>query len=158
MTDNPRPLYGDSFIPTWPAGLPVPYNGPFRAKVVEVHDGDTATCDISTAFDQRKEQVIRIYGVNAPELSTPEGVAARDFLRSLIPPGSPVRVTPLLSSVGQFVYTFGRCVAQMEFMDGGKVADVAMEMVANGHAAYCDRNLKVLVVPPPPIRRWAEPA
>ena len=160
MTEHP--IYGDSFIPSWPADLPVPYNGPFRAKVIDIHDGDTLTLDISLCFDQRKEQVVRVYGMNAPELSTPEGIAARDFLRYLLPCWTPVRFTPLLSSVGQVVYTFGRAVGTIEFglpkpHLNGVMDNVAACMVRAGHATWCDRDLKVLAGPPPPILRWVQP-
>jgi endonuclease YncB( thermonuclease family) len=36
---------------------------------------------------------VRVIGINAPELKTAEGKAARDFLAKLLLPGTPVEVT-----------------------------------------------------------------
>jgi hypothetical protein len=55
-------LFGDSFVPGWPRELAVPYGGPYRAKVLAVHDGDTIAVEISLGFNVHVEGDIRIYG------------------------------------------------------------------------------------------------
>lgn len=63
----------------------------YRATVVSVHDGDTVTVDIDLGFEVWWHNVhIRMVGINAPEIrvNDPAGYAARDYLRSLIPPGT----------------------------------------------------------------------
>lgn len=75
--------------------------GPYRARVVEVHDGDTVTLDIDLgfavqiagkSFKNNTNLSCRIFGINAPELSTPQGIQARDFARTLLPQGELVTV------------------------------------------------------------------
>lgn len=72
------------------------------AVVRDVHDGDTIGLDIDLGFKQalltrnpitgKRQFTCRLFGINAPELGTPEGAAARDFLASLLPPGTRVMV------------------------------------------------------------------
>lgn len=60
----------------------------YKARVVSVYDGDTITCDIDLGFDViYKNQKIRLYGINAPELkgaTKPQGIISRDALRGQI--------------------------------------------------------------------------
>lgn len=67
--------------------------GPYPAKVLTVHDGDTLRLDIDQGFGTHQTALsARLYGVNAPELSTQAGKDARDFLVKLLPAGTEVRV------------------------------------------------------------------
>lgn len=75
--------------------------GPYTAQVVDIHDGDTISLDIDLGFgffakahSFSGHPIIscRLYGINAPELSTPEGLQSRDYLRTLISPGDMVSV------------------------------------------------------------------
>jgi len=60
----------------------------YTAKVVDVHDGDTVTLDVDLGFGIVRRDRFRLFGpdpsgqwgINAPELPTPEGKAARVFL------------------------------------------------------------------------------
>jgi micrococcal nuclease len=60
----------------------------YKATVLEVHDGDTITCDIDLGFDTvLRRQKIRFFGVAAPEVvgaEKPKGILSRDFLRDQI--------------------------------------------------------------------------
>lgn len=60
----------------------------YNAKVKSVYDGDTIKVDIDLGFDVwLKDQTIRLYGINAPEVkgeSKTEGLIARDRLRDLV--------------------------------------------------------------------------
>lgn len=47
---------------------------------LKVHDGDTINLTIDLGFHLNNNVTIRMAGINAPELSTPEGVASRDAL------------------------------------------------------------------------------
>lgn len=76
--------------------------GPVPARVNEVHDGDTVYLDIDLGFDHiisakdfdgHPRLACRVLGINAPELRTPEGDAARDFAKTLLPVGTRVMVT-----------------------------------------------------------------
>ena len=52
----------------------------YDAVVVDVHDGDTLTVNLDLGFRVWQRTKIRLHGINAPELKTPEGKAARKFL------------------------------------------------------------------------------
>lgn len=76
--------------------------GPYPARVVDLHDGDTVHLDIDLGFDHLIEAIdwdghprlsCRVFGINAPELSTPAGKTARDFAKTLLPEGALVQVT-----------------------------------------------------------------
>lgn len=70
--------------------------GPYPAKVVEIHDGDTITFDLDLGFGVRLPGqswtgktmlACRVFGINAPELSTAEGKTALAYARTLLTPG-----------------------------------------------------------------------
>ena len=70
--------------------------GPFPARCVTVHDGDTITLDIDLGFDHliagqdwngKTRLSCRVFGINAPELSTDAGKAALAYAQELIKPG-----------------------------------------------------------------------
>jgi micrococcal nuclease len=53
--------------------------------VIDVHDGDTVRLDVDCGFRMWFRGPFRLRGINAPELPTPEGVAARDALSGKLP-------------------------------------------------------------------------
>jgi len=59
----------------------------YRAAVLKVVDGDTVHLDVELGFDVRRRDSFRLFGINAPEMSTPEGVAAKDWLIEALKPG-----------------------------------------------------------------------
>ena len=60
----------------------------YSANVTSVYDADTCTVDIDLGLGMwKKKQVLRFFGINAPEMRGPErpkGILARDFCRQLI--------------------------------------------------------------------------
>lgn len=67
--------------------------GPYPATVLNVHDGDTVALDLDLGFGTHQMELrCRVYGINAPELSTQAGMIAAAFLRSLLPVGCKVTV------------------------------------------------------------------
>lgn len=104
--------------------------GPYPAVVLDVHDGDTFRPDLDLGFGNHQTELrCRLYGINAPELNTPEGKAARDFLLTIIPVGSKISVM----SYGWDKYG-GR-------FDGSVILvpeniDINSLMVRSGHAVY----------------------
>jgi len=48
----------------------------YQADLIRVVDGDTMHLDLDLGLDIRTHIVVRVYGVNAPELKTPEGKSA----------------------------------------------------------------------------------
>lgn len=59
----------------------------YEASVVQIHDGDTITVDISVGFHiWMRSQKIRFLGINAPELGLPDlsGEKSRDALTGVL--------------------------------------------------------------------------
>jgi endonuclease YncB( thermonuclease family) len=109
--------------------------GPYPGKVINVHDGDTVALDIDLGFDHliagedwdgKTRLSCRIYGINAPELNTPEGKDALAYAQTLLPLGTRVRVT----SHGWDKYG-GRFDGWIILPDG---RDFGSAMIAAGHA------------------------
>lgn len=56
-----------------------------------MYDGDTLRLDIDCGFNVWLNNVaFRLAGIDAPELGTPEGRTARDWLRGVLPDGTGV--------------------------------------------------------------------
>lgn len=59
----------------------------YNAKVVSVYDGDTITAIIDLGFNVSTLAVIRLYGINTPEvrgLTRNSGLKVRDIVRSML--------------------------------------------------------------------------
>ena len=100
--------------------------GPYPAIVTNVHDGDTMTLAIDLGFGIITRANCRIFGINAPELSTPEGKQARDYALTLVKPDDQVVVV----SKGWDKYG-GRFDGVVTLLDG---RDFAKLMLDSGHA------------------------
>jgi endonuclease YncB( thermonuclease family) len=100
--------------------------GPYPATVVSVHDGDTCVLSIELGFDISFRGACRCYGINAPELSTPEGKAALAYALTLIKPGDSVTVV----SHGYDKFG-GRFDGAITLADG---RDFGVAMVTSGNA------------------------
>lgn len=107
---------------------------PFSARawtgsVVSVSDGDTVT----VAVDRKGETalVVRLYGIDAPEVEQPHGAESAAALRALLPVGARVDILPFSED------RYGRAVALVRHK--GNVVNGAM--VKDGHAwvypRYC---------------------
>lgn len=110
--------------------------GPYKGVVDKVHDGDTVYVKLDPGFDLTIYTRVRIFGIDAPELSTPAGKTSRDFAERLLPVGSIVSV----ASYGWDKYG-GRIDGQITFdLQSGSVSsyvggrDFATEMIAAGQA------------------------
>lgn len=68
--------------------IPLPFA--YNATVLEVHDGDTLIVDVDRGMYDRSTWVVRLTGLNTIEITAPGGVATRDYLRELLPLGTPV--------------------------------------------------------------------
>jgi micrococcal nuclease len=107
----------------------------YRARVVAVYDGDTCTADIDLGLHVwvHKEK-LRLARINAPELvglQKPAGIAARDFLKSLID-GREIR----LRTIKDRQEKYGRYLAEIFVQQNETWANVNDLMVQNGHAEY----------------------
>jgi micrococcal nuclease len=99
------------------------------AKIVRIIDGDTFEADIDLGFDLTFRKVIRMYGINAPEMHGEDrikGIASKAWLEGQLE--------------GQYVYLetikvsdkYGRYVANVYHL--GETDTVNKSMVASGFA------------------------
>jgi len=124
----------------------------YQATIASIHDGDSLRVNILLARVRRhrpaapvdlgfnawrtnrglelRGQAVRLLGCNAPELSTPEGKAARDFIQTLIAVGDTVELT----SYGWDKYG-GRIDGKVKLADG---RDLSQAMIDAGHALPWD--------------------
>jgi endonuclease YncB( thermonuclease family) len=76
-------------------GLP---NHTHRAAYLGNHDGDTVTLLVELDFGQRAEINVRVLGINAPELATPEGKVAQAWAQTWFGAAGPSRWPYLIAS------------------------------------------------------------
>lgn len=101
--------------------------GPYPARCVSIHDGDTIRFDLDLGFGiHALEFNCRVWGINAPELKTQAGKDALAYLKTLLAPGDACQVT----SHGWDKYG-GRYDGTVTLPGGN---DLAAEMLAAGHA------------------------
>ena len=106
--------------------------GPYSGVVDSVHDGDTINIKLDVGFDLTVYARVRVMGINAPELSTAAGKAARDYAQSLLSVGEPVKVV----SYGWDKFG-GRIDASISY-NLSDPHDFATAMINAGHAVPWD--------------------
>ena len=118
----------------FPAALLLPY-GPYMASVQHIVDGDTFDAFIDIGLNEYPYRICRILGIDAPETnraaSREAGVAAKAYLESLMPVGSPVQLVTRPDPD-----SFGRYLVRVMVKDG---TDVGAAMLAAGHAVVYER-------------------
>jgi endonuclease YncB( thermonuclease family) len=98
--------------------------------VQRVIDADTIVMRLDLGWRvSREAEPVRIFGVNAPELSTLEGKLARSFAESLLPIGLAVTVVSL-KLLGSFD-KYGRTLASLVLPDG---SDYGQHLIDSGNA------------------------
>jgi micrococcal nuclease len=98
--------------------------------VERVIDGDTIVCRLDLGWRVAKFlEPIRIIGINAPEMSTPEGKTAKAYADTLLPVGTLVTVVSIRLLGGFDKY--GRTLAALTLPDG---TDFGERMVTAGQA------------------------
>ena len=111
--------------------------GPYPARVLDFHDGDTAhvVVDLGFGFQLNPYDVngrpvisLRVFGINAPELNTDAGKASLAYAQQLCPPGTLVTVM----SHGWDKYG-GRFDGTITLPDG---QDFSAAMIAAGQAVF----------------------
>lgn len=60
----------------------------FPCTIKSWHDGDTALIEVDIGFGLKLTDHVRIYGINCPELNTPDGPKAKARAEQLLPPNS----------------------------------------------------------------------
>ena len=122
-----------------PAELREPFNEApywYEATVVSTYDADTTTLLVDLGFSVTLKQKFRLYGIDAWEVrgaERVEGLVARDYLRSRMPPGTTVHIRTIKDKRGKY----GRylCVIWVED-ELGKMVNLNNDLVAKGHAEF----------------------
>lgn len=109
----------------------------YRATVVKVVDGDTVHALVDLGFAIHVGMKLRLLGINAPEMSTVEGKAARLHLINLLVTPSPASVR--IRTVKDRQEKYGRYLAELWLESGlidGVIAGISLndQMVLDGHA------------------------
>lgn len=73
----------------------------YRAEVIRVVDGDTLHLDVDLGFDVKRKDSFRLYGINAPEKNTPEGMAAKEWLEAILTDGPTFRTITITTHKDQ---------------------------------------------------------
>ena len=98
----------------------------YEGIVTKVYDADTITVDLDMGMRVWQKGVsVRLAGVNAPELSTPEGKVARDAVLEAMPVGTRVRV------LSHRFEKYGRLLGTITLDDG---VILNLWLVLNGYA------------------------
>lgn len=97
------------------------------ATVTRIVDGDNVYVTVDLGYKISVAIDVRIHGIDAPEMRTPEGKAARDYLCTLLEPGQVV----VLHSVRLLNDKYGRCLGDLELADGRTVSQAMLDA---GHA------------------------
>lgn len=103
----------------------------YRATLVRAIDGDTAVLDIDLGLHVHTTRIVRLLGIDAPEIlgtSKEKGEASKYALASLLSHG-PLRITTHLDKNDKY----GRVLGEIETVEGVDVADA---MVDGGYAVY----------------------
>jgi len=110
-------------------------NYTFPMTVERVIDGDTIVGIVDVGFRVSLTLPLRIYGMDAPEMSTMEGKVATSALIDLIgwaPTHHPLLVVKTHApGTNAGADKFGRWLGEVQLPDG---TDLASRMIADGHA------------------------
>jgi micrococcal nuclease len=108
----------------------------YKAIVRKIYDADTITVDIDLGFGTwLKNQQIRLYGINAPEVrgeSKEAGLAARDVLIKWIPIGSDI----IIKTHKDDKEKYGRWLGEIFVPDiaAKELTSINEQLVAGGYA------------------------
>ena len=112
--------------------MEVPYI--YRGNVIKIVDGDTVIIQIDLGFNMSMTDSFRLYGINAPELSTQAGKDTKVYLQGILPINSNVIVQTHKDNREKY----GRWLAKIFIND----LDVNSELVRTGHAVKFLDNIK----------------
>lgn len=117
----------------------------YNAVVTKVHDGDTITVDIDLGFHVwTKSVTLRLMGINAPELATPEGKQSQAWLAAQLPLGTALTVQTYKDATEKY----GRYLATLWLIQGDVHRNLNSELVSNGYAVpYSGGQRNVAVNP-----------
>jgi micrococcal nuclease len=97
----------------------------YKAQLLRVIDGDTVQLQLDLGFDTHVIKTCRLIGINAPEMNTVAGVAAKTFLATILPAALVVTTTK--------PDKYGRSLVKIYLPNDEKVS-VNDQMLSTGHA------------------------
>ena len=100
----------------------------YRARIIDVYDGDTVTAVVDLGFLVSKEMKLRLYGIDTPELrgsEREEGLKVRDIVREKI-----LNEEVVIKTYKDKQGKYGRYLANI-VLDG---QDINQWLLDNGHA------------------------
>ncbi len=112
----------------------------YRATVASIYDADTVRLNVDLGFGiWTAKRAFRLAGIDAPELGTPEGLAARDHLRQMLPVGTPIVVITIKDQGDKY----GRFLAWLyrrpeDAAPGMSLLSVNEQLIEAGHARAYD--------------------
>jgi micrococcal nuclease len=112
--------------------MEVPYI--YRGKVIKIVDGDTVVIQIDLGFNMTMIDSFRLYGINAPEMSTQAGKDTKLYLGYILPLNSEIVVQTHKDKREKY----GRWLAKIFFND----LDINFELIRTGHAVTFLDNIK----------------
>jgi micrococcal nuclease len=74
----------------------------YQATVIRIIDGDTVELSIDLGFSINFKQIVRMYGINAPEKNTEYGKVTLQRITDLIPPGTIVKIETIKDKKEKF--------------------------------------------------------
>lgn len=108
----------------------------YPVTVTGIHDGDTITVDISLGLGVwLREQKIRFYGIDAPELGTDAGTQAKNSLQALL-----AEHDVIVESIADKKDKYGRWLGRVwikgtgDWCAAGSWCNVNEWLVTNGYA------------------------
>ncbi len=104
----------------------------YKAKVVDVYDGDSITIEADLGFHVKMEMKLRLFGIDTPELrgmERPQGLKARDFLRDLI-----LEKEVYINSIKDKQGKYGRYLATVYLEKDKELININHYLVDSNHA------------------------
>jgi micrococcal nuclease len=104
----------------------------YQAMILRIVDGDTVHAEVDLGMDVYINVVLRLAHINAPELNTPEGRAAKSALMTelgWVSTGGPMTVT--IKTIKDRKEKYGRYLAEIYLEDGTYVNQY---MIDSGNA------------------------
>jgi len=117
----------------------------YKAELIRVVDGDTVELIIDLGFDTLRKERFRLYGIDAPEMRTAAGKAAKAWLWEAIQPLEAIYVQTIQLSTKAKRDKYGRFLAVL-YDDLGDIdanramktpvnpASINAKMIVRGHA------------------------
>lgn len=108
----------------------------YAATVRRVVDGDTLHVTIEVGYGIKLREKLRLAGIDAPELKTPEGEKAKRFVMKLLPPGAQIVIRSSKDD------KYGRFVADIFYLKPDSTPEAIIssgtylnqELLDKGHA------------------------